>query len=582
MVLLSLGLLAFAPLNLSPEMRSFPEIAALVGTTPTEVRCDPKIAHRMAFISAKAISREGLLRALDLAIVQEGERKVLKSANAELEREWATEIRRLREAQYSRYAQLMIVADEERKNRPEGIEDERFDPSAWRAMYDEGATRDEKLKAIDTHLASEAWMSVNYGGGYRLAPTLAEFPSQIPPELIERGSLTDVLPFSALSERTLTSLAMQYPKLKGGPESFLVRRRVLGRHEMRVTIGIVDPPNVLPPVQVGRLQAFPYLIGSVLSTSSLKAMKNRITRLRKFDTWLAEKRLGEGEGRALVKAYAAEVPEMFASAEERPKPNGAFVPNDSLSKITEVWAKRGHDVIQELDPEGEYGAGGIENGRLHPNSAWSPTVIEGVLVLRPLFRWVNGSRRYPYRALFALEATGESPDSTRRGSTQPPSEAMARYVAHAGPRDRWWTTGYRGWAAQLESLDRAASARRVLELVPLATLEASARVLRDVEAKANPDPYTGRPGQKFPNAIQTWTHRVSDLPPSAQRAILTEMRELGDEETIRAFSPSLSAQLLREAVLEVRVGDSATGYARTVWIRKPGPNIFEGNMLYGR
>ncbi|RYG41603.1 hypothetical protein EON79_20480, partial [bacterium] len=452
------ALLTLGTLHLDPGFRSFPEIAALVGEAPGELRCDPKIAHRMAFVSAKAISRGGLARALRLVVVQEGDQKVLKAADADLEREWAADVRRVMERQYARFAQLVVAAAEEREKRNLTLDDWNGpDNTGMKVLADPNSTREQRTLALDQYLGDLADMEVHLGGGARMLAALAEFPPEFPPELVERGFSVDVRPFSALSRRTLASLATNFPGLTGGPESLLVRRRVVERHTLKAWIGIIDPSGVIEPRRVASLGTWPFLNG-LFGAKSLATEKNELLRLRRFATELAARRAEEREGRALVGAYAAEVAPMIGSSDYR-RPSPMF----SLSNLSEAWARRGHDVIQELDPESELLAGLFQSGQMTPGGPWSPTVVEGVLVLRPLARFVNGSRRFPYRALFALEATGETPEGAQRHTPGwPLPESMAGYVALAGPSDRWLTTPYRGWSATYENLDRAASSRRVI------------------------------------------------------------------------------------------------------------------------
>lgn len=405
-------------LHLAPGFRTFPEIAALVGETPSEVRCDPQIAHRMVFASARSISREGLLSALGLVVVPDGKRRLMKDADAKLEREWASTVRDSLARRSVRTIGAALAAAEAGTPSP---------GSNWYAAPNRILT-DPKATPAERKRADQSWLDAY--GAFRTGDeefkesigaerALAAFPAEVSGELLERGLAFDAMPLAALPSGTVATLRRVYPDLKGGPDAIVLRRvtSLQGAFALSVQFAMVDPGQIVPFSWGFAVVAIPDSPEPSMTGDFLRADAERVLPLRLYRTTIAAIRATEAPGRALVDAYAAEVPPLSIP--------GAT----SLSQAVEAWAAKGHDVIQELDPLSEDLLSCFVGTRLRPNGDWSPQSVEGILVLRPLLRFVNARRRFPIAALMALEATGDRPKLYGYSLVPEPSPAGRRLYA---------------------------------------------------------------------------------------------------------------------------------------------------------
>ena len=587
-------LVSQAPLTLKPGIRTYPEIAALLGETPTEVRCDPRIENRAAFVAAKAISREGLLKPLGLALAPDGKtkegeptnrvRKKLVLANTDDERLWAD---RLRGTLASRYARLIAAVTTAANAGPQLFDkgaDENWQAPLVRVLNDPKSPPAERRRADDALLAGFARIVVtdfgdtpeasNTGEARALALALTAFPAEVPPALLSEEALYDTLPLEGLPPAARAALARAFPALRGGRDAVAVRRRRLFRLGAAVgieaSVGLADPGLARGFTFAVLVTAGPAMYGYAPSLTSalLRADAERDLPLPRFAEAVAARRKEEAGARALIEEWVKEAP----------------LKGESLSQIAEAWAARGHDVVMELDPPLEDTKSVLPGSNLAPESDWSPKIVEGVLALRPLARFLDGPRRYPYAALRALEATGErfQGPTFLYGTTFPASEKMAEYVRLAGPGDRWGATNYRGWKDGV--LDRAATLRRVRECAPPAmNAQADALVVR--LTKENPTP-PGTSRKLAPEPLGAWRTPLAQLSLKSQAILGEEMRRSGspgsgDEANILAHSPAALALFLREGYLEITVRDTMKGYLRSTHVSCPDILALSGAGLNG-
>ena len=525
MVLAGAALLVLArvaPLSLAPGVRTFPEIAALVAETPGAIKCDPKIAHRAAFVSAKSISRAGLLDALGLKLVpDEKGRELMKATDEVQERKWAEDVRAEFSRRYARVMASALAADARGKGQALG--DEEFhryvDP-----LSDPGVTPAERREVADAWNDRVGRALVDDPKGVAAVRTLAAMPSEVPMEVFERGVSFQAVPLTALPEGTIAALRTAYPALQGGAGTMVVRtiRLVDDMRMVFVDAAIIDPAYCGPidtgfalDVRAGRT---PSGVGA-FTTDLLLTETTGAFRMRGYRAFVEEARRGEAEGRALMARYLNEVP-LPRRPEERA----------SLSQIAAAWAAKGRDVVMELSPKAEETARVLDGKGLRAESDWSPRVVEGALVLRPLTRFLDARRRYPYAALRAYE--------------EAKTDAVGAYVRFAGPGDRFDYVEYHGRGRG--RWDGMATGRRIGDLVsPTALAQARSRATKT------------EPG--------FWTVSLADLPPAARDLIAEEMRRgWTSNANVVVHSPIAWAAFVRSATLRVGVDVDRTGAIVTV------------------